>query len=306
MPAQFSIVIPTLDRKDMLSEALASVQAQQVPDVEIIVVDGGSVDGTREMLQARPGIILLQDTGRGVYDALNQGLSAATGEIVGVLNSDDHYAPGTFAAVGRTFAANPSADSVCGACVLEENGRVQAVVDNDRDKTLATARTVFIGNSIFNARFFRRKALARIGPFSLDYPYVADRDWLARVYTLGLITIPIKQRTYSYRKHAGSLTFSGDPVRGLAIRQDLLKLARTWHDRSPTVGDIRRVTPLVEGRCLAVLIGDALRRGDVASALRLIFRNDGGFSLAPLGALASTAVDVAIQRSRARLRRLLR
>ena len=298
MSAKFSIVLPTLNRRPMLLEALASIQAQHYPRVEIIVVDGGSTDGTLELLRERPDIVLVRDADRGVYDGFNQGLAAATGDIVGFLNSDDVYEPGAFAAVGRAFTENPDADAACGTALLEADDRLLAVFDAEADKTLTEPRTIFIGNCIINARFFRRPALAQIGGFDLEYRYVSDRDWLARCYSRSIRTVAVPGLVYRYRSHAGSLTFSANPDRKLGIREDLLRLARNWRDRPSLPSGIEPVLRLLEGRCLATLIAAALRRRDFGKALRLIFQDRHGYSHRPLAAIVLGGFDVIIQRIR--------
>jgi glycosyltransferase involved in cell wall biosynthesis len=87
VPLRFSIVVPTFNRRAMLAEALASVRTQNWPDVETIIVDGGSTDGTIEDCAKLQDARLIGGPDRGVYDGLNKGMAAATGDIVGLLNS---------------------------------------------------------------------------------------------------------------------------------------------------------------------------------------------------------------------------
>ena len=84
---RFSIVIPTLNRKDMLLLAIDSVRRQDWPAVQMIVVDGGSRDGTLDELENCADILLLRGPDHGVYDAFNKGVACADGDVVGILNS---------------------------------------------------------------------------------------------------------------------------------------------------------------------------------------------------------------------------
>jgi glycosyltransferase involved in cell wall biosynthesis len=296
MPTRFSIVVPTLNSRLMLLEALASVRIQAWPDVEIIIVDGGSTDGTQELIAQMPGVRLIPGPDRGVYDALNKGIAVASGDVVGLLNSDDQYEPGTFSAVMQAFKAHPGADAICGGAVLVNEGRVVEIYNRETDKTLASPRPIFIGACIPNARFFRRDAIRRVGDFRVDYRFIADRDWLARFYKNKLITVALPNQVYRYRQHPGSLTFGGNPARQHAIREELLRMAREWRDDAGAPEDLRHFAELLEGRCTSWLIGAAIRRGDWAAATRLATDNGHGCWPPPAVAMLRSALDVARHR----------
>jgi glycosyltransferase involved in cell wall biosynthesis len=291
MTLRFSIVVPTLDRREMLLSAIASIRDQNWPCVEIIVVDGGSVDGTIEQISMLSDVCMLEGPDRGVYDAFNKGIARATGDVIGILNSDDRYEPGSFAAVAEAFARNPDAHAICGSAILMEDERIVAKFEDDASKRMTSPYTVLIGQPMPNARFFRRSAMATIGAFSLEYPYVADRDWLVRWREAGLITIAIPQRVYRYRQHAGSMTYDPRGPRTAGIRADLLALAQNWRSNLSASSQARRAAALLEGRCRAMLALGALSRGKVAEATRLLLTSAGRPSLAPLGYVICSAAD---------------
>ena len=91
---RISIVTPTYNRAHLLEAALLSVLAQGWSDTEHIVVDGMSSDGTVELLARYPHLRVIREPDSGLYEALNKGIRAATGEVIGHLNSDDEYLPG--------------------------------------------------------------------------------------------------------------------------------------------------------------------------------------------------------------------
>jgi glycosyltransferase involved in cell wall biosynthesis len=275
----------------MLLAAIASVRAQSWPEVEVIVVDGGSTDGTIEHISAVADLRLLRGPDRGIYDAFNKGIASATGEVIGILNSDDAYEPGSFAAVAQAFADHPQAHAVCGTAALIEAERIIAVFDSDTDQRLLSPRTCLIGRCIPNARFFRRSAMAAIGRFSLDYRYVSDRDWLTRWYEARLTTIAIPRCVYRYRQHPGSLTFDPQGPHVQAIRRELLALGQKWRMTPSASRETRRTAALLEGRCRTVLGLGALRRGQVAEAARLFFSDGGRPSPAALMLTLRACVD---------------
>jgi glycosyltransferase involved in cell wall biosynthesis len=281
---RFSIVTPTLNRRDLLAQALDSVAAQGIA-VEHIIVDGGSTDGTSEMLAARPDITVIDDRRKGLYDAMNLGIARATGDIIGLLNSDDLYAPGAFSAVKQTFAANPKADMVCGRAELFDDSGTIARYDNPRDLTL-DAHAALVGACIPNARFFRPRVFERAGLFPLDYPHVADRAFLTRTILAGMTTAPTLALVYRYRRHPESLTFAEGAENGEALRMELLRLARSLR-RDPSASPaLRWKARALEGRCLATLALADIRSGRTSNALRLLTSENGGRSIAPLASLA--------------------
>ncbi|MGO4666557.1 glycosyltransferase [Bosea sp. 2RAB26] len=288
---RFSIVVPTLDRRDMLAEALDSVAAEGDRDLEVIVVDGGSTDGTREMLAARGDITVLDDRRRGLYDAINQGIETATGEAILLLGSDDLLPPGTIASLRRGFADWPDVDAVCGRAELFDNvgGAVQMICD-PRDLGL-DAHAALVGASIVNARAFRARVFARIGCFDTAYATIADRAFLARFVAAGLSTAIVNATVYRYRRHSGSLTFSAGAENGEALRAELLRLARDVAKWSHGGRELRAKALALEGRCLAHGIAVRCRKGDAVGALAMALKRDPATTVHPLSALARGGVD---------------
>src|SRR5438132_2481089 len=100
---KISVITPCLNRKNFVEDAIRSVLEQKSPDFEHWIIDGGSTDGTLELLAKYPHLKVLCEKDGGVYDALNKGICLASGEVVGFLNTDDQYAPGTFGLVEATL-----------------------------------------------------------------------------------------------------------------------------------------------------------------------------------------------------------
>jgi glycosyltransferase involved in cell wall biosynthesis len=117
---KFSIVTPSFNQRAYIEDALLSVKNQAYLRVEHIVIDGGSTDGTQDVLReyaSRPGWSHLQWTSepdQGQSDALNKGFRRASGEIVGWLNSDDRYRGECFSMVAEAFRKHPASDIIYG------------------------------------------------------------------------------------------------------------------------------------------------------------------------------------------------
>jgi len=114
---RFSIVVPTLNQADTIEDTLLSIIAQNYPNTEIIVIDGGSSDRTLEILSQYNQYItyLVSEPDDGQSDAINRGFNLAQGDIFAWLNSDDYYLPKTFHKVNSLFISDKTIEFAVGA-----------------------------------------------------------------------------------------------------------------------------------------------------------------------------------------------
>jgi GT2 family glycosyltransferase len=180
----FTIVTASLNSERTIAATLASVREQAYEgELEHVVVDGGSTDGTLEIVRAA-GLRFVSEPDRGLTHALNKGIAMARGEIVGSLNSDDTYLPGALARVGAAFAAHPQVEWVTGRCpIVDQHGNeIRRGVTRYKDAFLR--RHTFARHLIHNyisapATFARRAALHAVGGYDERFRYSADYDmWL--------------------------------------------------------------------------------------------------------------------------------
>lgn len=172
---------PVLDRARVVGDCLASVAAQSHDDVEHVVVDGGSTDGTLEVARERlrKGGKLLTGPDRGLYDAVNKGIAAATGDIVGTLGADDVYAgPEVLARVARAF--DGSGADVLHGDLLYVRGDLTTVVRTWRSSAFRPGRFLR-GWMPPHPTFFARRALfERLGGYDLRLRIAADYELMLR------------------------------------------------------------------------------------------------------------------------------
>lgn len=211
---RISIITPTLNANQFVAEAIESVLAQRHPDIEHIVVDGGSTDGTLDTLRRYPHLRVVVEPALGLYPALNRGIAQARGEVIGLINADDRYCPGAVASAVSRLAEAPDADCASGGArvmrvVAHGGGKVVREYGGARHKLLDWDPLLF-GAPIINARFFRKAFIERTGDFDTDYKIAADREWLIRAKLAGMRIVVLAPIVYEYREHVGSLTINPD------------------------------------------------------------------------------------------------
>jgi glycosyltransferase involved in cell wall biosynthesis len=176
-----SIVTPTLNRAGLLEMTLRSVRNQNYPNIEHIVVDGGSTDGTVALLTSMVGTYPLRWTSRtdsGMYEAINEGLATSRGSILAYLNSGDLYFPWTIGMVVRQFQRHRSVDFVYGdALSIDDASAVRHVYWQHPFHRDTVQRTGFLAQPTV---FWRRKVMDTLGGFDESLRYVADCDYWMR------------------------------------------------------------------------------------------------------------------------------
>lgn len=227
---QIAIITPSLNRAQTISRALASVRRQNFQAVQHIVIDGGSTDGTLEILKEYPEVQVVSEPDESSHHALNKGLSMAEGDIIGFLNTDDWYEEGAFGVVARAFANDPELDMLCGDVVF--------VVGEDVGKPLHSFRRghrggqsmfeeLTLGAPAFNSWFFSRRLVEKLGKFKTEYDFSADRDFLIRGVQIGKVSSTTKL-LYTYSMHAGSRTMGGDGAARRSIYREHIIMARRF------------------------------------------------------------------------------
>lgn len=179
---RFSVIMPSLNQARFIERSLNSVINQEYEGVELIVMDGGSQDGTREILERHSRRIAAwrSEPDRGQSDALNKGFALATGEIYGWLNSDDLYLPGALHHAAHIFAAHPHVEVVYGDW-LSIDEREQII---ERWPALAPSRGRLVTEGFFcnaQAMFWRRSLHERLGEFDIQLHYTMDYDLMLRM-----------------------------------------------------------------------------------------------------------------------------
>jgi glycosyltransferase involved in cell wall biosynthesis len=225
-----SIVTPTLNRADSIEDVLASVSAQTHRSIEHIVIDGGSTDGTIDIVErfsrtARCPIQWISQPDTGMYDAINKGLRLARGDVLAYLNSDDLYFP---------WSVETAVRSLQGGCdfVL---GDVAILTKRERSTDL---RIQFYprydaAHSLHHLRlaqatiFWTREAMEATGSFNQDLRFLGDVEYWVRAGLAGLTFCRLDEVLALVVEHPAALSVRHAD----AARQELVWIQESFSDQ---------------------------------------------------------------------------
>jgi glycosyltransferase involved in cell wall biosynthesis len=173
-----SVVTPSLDQAGTIAATLESVRAQSHPNVEHLVVDGGSTDGTLEILRAADSVRWTSEPDSGMYDALNKGFAVTSGEILAYLNTDDAWFPWTVEVAVDALRRHPEAGFVFGdLLILEDTGKLRLDFHSP-------FRLAYLRRQGFLAQptvFVRRSVWEQAGPFDASLQLLGDVEYWMRI-----------------------------------------------------------------------------------------------------------------------------
>jgi glycosyltransferase involved in cell wall biosynthesis len=182
---RFSVVTPSFRQSQWLKLCVASVADQGV-EVEHIVQDAQSDDGTLDWIMTDPRVKAYPEKDAGMYDAVNRGLRRASGEILSYLNCDEQYLPGALSAVGDYFDRHPDVELVFGNCiVVDPKGDFicyRKVQKPSRHHVMVSHLPTFTCST-----FFRRSIVDKHGLFfDRQWRDLGDADWVLRILDKGI------------------------------------------------------------------------------------------------------------------------
>ena len=183
---RITVITPSYNQGQFIQATIESVLEQDYPDLEYIVMDGGSKDQTVDVLKAYDGRVRwVSEEDRGQSHAINKGLRRATGDVIAFLNSDDVYESGALIRVGHFFAEHPEAQWVTGKCctVDQDGNEIRKAITAYKNFWLRvgsqTALTVL--NYISQpATFWTRELVETVGDFDERWHYAMDYDYWLR------------------------------------------------------------------------------------------------------------------------------
>jgi glycosyltransferase involved in cell wall biosynthesis len=183
---KISVITACLNAAGTIEQTLTSVLDQGYPNLEYIIVDGGSTDGTLDIIgKYRERLAsVISEPDDGIYDAFNKGLRLATGELIGILNADDFYAPWTLSTVSKAYIEQPIHDVYFGKVVLINVKNGKWILCSLGDPENLTYRMDERSPS-HPAIFVPKKTYDKYGLYDRRYRIVGDWDYFLGLFLKG-------------------------------------------------------------------------------------------------------------------------
>jgi glycosyltransferase involved in cell wall biosynthesis len=204
-----SIVTISFNQEKFLERAIRSVLDQDYGDIEYIVIDAGSIDGSREIIEryrSRISKVILEPD-KGPADGLNKGFAAASGDIFGYINADDSYLPGAITKAVAAFEMRPDADVIYGhSYIVDGSGQV---VRRSRSVPFDLRLYAYGGVIVMQqSTFFRRQAFENAGGFNASNRTSWDGELLIAMARSGSKLAMVDDYWSMYAIYPGSITAS--------------------------------------------------------------------------------------------------
>ncbi|MCD9576551.1 glycosyltransferase family 2 protein [Flavobacterium soyae] len=180
---RITIITVCYNRKATIEKAIQSVLAQNYHDIEYIIIDGSSTDGTQEIIESYRDRIskYISEPDKGMYDAINKGLQLATGDVIGLMHSDDEFFDKkAITRIAARFDYEPNIDGVYGDGIYVSNDKEERLV-RDRIGGVFSLKRVKKGWLPLHPTVYLKKAVIdKHGLYNLDFKIASDTEFLLR------------------------------------------------------------------------------------------------------------------------------
>ena len=217
---KISIVTPSFNQGQYLESTILSVIGQSYPNLEYIIMDGGSTDNSTEIIRKYEKYLYHWESSKdkGQSDAINKGFARATGEIFAWINSDDMYLPNVFHDVSLHFKKNEASDILVGESLFMNSQKHQASMSNVSACSISDSIEL-VDYLVQPAIFWRGKVWDDVGPLNSELSYCMDWDWFIRAKEKGYNFTYFDKCLSIYRLHDAHKTGIGGEKREKEIAQ---------------------------------------------------------------------------------------
>lgn len=214
---RISVITPSYNQAEFIEQTILSVLSQNYPHLEYLIIDGGSTDGTLDILRRYSGrLTWISEKDNGQAHAINKGLRVASGEILTYLNSDDLYEPGALHQVGAYFAAHPDAVCISGQChnINEQGQIIRNIISRYKNFWLRMGgyTALLILNFISQpATFWRRRVVEQLGYLDESLHYTMDYEYWLRIgqhYPIHRLHYPLARFRIHSSSKSGQTSFN--------------------------------------------------------------------------------------------------
>lgn len=179
-----SIITATYNRRTTIGHTLRSIQSQSYPNIEHVIVDGGSTDGSVELIEGlkRPEDVFISEPDKGIYDAWNKGLALATGDVIGFLNSDDFFSDTDIVTTVVSALEETQKNCIIGDIQYVSPDDINRVTRYYSSKKFHPGRFASGYMPAHPTLYARRDVYDKVGSFRLDYEIAADFELMVRIF----------------------------------------------------------------------------------------------------------------------------
>ncbi len=229
---KFSIITVSYNQSEFIRQNIESVLAQDYPNFEHIIIDGGSTDGTVEILKEYPHLNWVSEKDKGQSDGLNKGFRKAQGDIIAWINSDDMLYAGALKKINAFFETNPDKSVVTGN---------QVIIDRQGDELRVISAERFTYGHLLNERssvmqnstFFRRRVLIDVGYLDESFHYTMDHELFVRI-AKKYESFIINENLACFRIWGGSKTATSQ----IKFFKEIIRMKKKHHAKLFSCGNV--------------------------------------------------------------------
>lgn len=227
---RISIVTPSYNQAQFIEQTIDSILSQNYPNLEYIVIDGGSTDGSAAIIRRYEKHLKfwVSEKDRGQTHAINKGMAHATGEIRAYLNSDDYYLPGTFEAVSQAWQEQPDIDLLHGRCryvdeagnkIGEQFGDIQGIEQVLDVWDVWWSKRQFVQPEVF----WSARLAKRVGPFRENLYFAMDFEYWLRIIAAGGKVVPLDRELTCFR-----FTVDQKSNQSQRVAREMIDIIKPW------------------------------------------------------------------------------